>query len=171
MKNKNIETKRVAKLGLLLALTLVLSFIEYNLIPPLPIQGVKLGLSNIAVMYAIIYERAEDGIFLAVLKSLFVLLTRGAVSGLLSLSGGVFSVLAMLLTKKAFGKEKIPLISICGGTFHSIGQLISASVILKTYRVILYLSPIVTILGAVFGACTAVILKIVVPSIQKAKLH
>ena len=169
MSKKESIGKRVSRLGLLLALTLTLSFMEYNLLPPLPIEGVRLGLSNITVMYAVFYENVSDSFLLGALRSLFVFLTRGAVAGFLSFCGGVFSIFIMLLGKKAFGRGKIILISLCGGAFHSIGQLLGATMVLKSYRTVLYLSPIITVLGAIFGVCTAVILKIIIPKLKIIK--
>ena len=68
---------RLTGLALLFALSVVLMLLE-NMIPPLPAlpPGVKLGLSNIAVMYCLFYMGKENAFILLVLKSLFVFLTR-----------------------------------------------------------------------------------------------
>ena len=89
--------------GLLAALALALSFLE-ELLPPLPMvpPGAKLGLSNIASMYAAGTLGLPSALFLAVFKGLFALMTRGGMAGIMSLSGGIFSTLVMwLLLKKA----------------------------------------------------------------------
>ena len=94
---------RVALTGLLAALALALSFLE-GLLPPLPMMppGAKLGLSNIASMYAAGTLGLPSALFLAVFKGLFALMTRGGMAGIMSLSGGIFSTLVMwLLLKKA----------------------------------------------------------------------
>ena len=44
--------RRAALLGLLSALALALSFLE-GLLPPLPVPGARLGLSNLVTMYAL----------------------------------------------------------------------------------------------------------------------
>jgi heptaprenyl diphosphate synthase len=70
------------------ALTLVLNLVE-NMIPPitgLP-PGVKLGLSNIVVMYCLFNVNKTTAFSIASLKSVFVLITRGATAGLLSFAG------------------------------------------------------------------------------------
>lgn len=85
-------------MGLLFALAMALSFLE-SLLPALPMlpPGIRLGLSNIVTMYALFVLGPVSGYTIAVLKSLFVLLTRGAVAAAMSASGGIASVTVMLL--------------------------------------------------------------------------
>lgn len=47
------RASRAAAMGLLFALSIVLSFAESALIPPLPVPGLKIGLSNIVTMYCL----------------------------------------------------------------------------------------------------------------------
>ena len=77
--NRNRKVKRLALMGLLFALAMALSFLE-ALLPALPMlpPGIRLGLSNIVTMYALFVLGPVSGYTIAVLKSLFVLLTRGA---------------------------------------------------------------------------------------------
>ena len=97
------KSGRVAFTALLAALALALSFLE-GLLPPLPMMppGAKLGLSNLATMYAAGSLGLPSALFLAVFKGAFALVTRGGMAGLMSLSGGVVSTVVMwLLLKKA----------------------------------------------------------------------
>lgn len=96
--NRNRKVKRLALMGLLFALAMALSFLE-SLLPALPMlpPGIRLGLSNIVTMYALFVLGPVSGYTIAVLKSLFVLLTRGAVAAAMSASGGIASVTVMLL--------------------------------------------------------------------------
>lgn len=96
------KSGRVAFTALLAALALALSFLE-GLLPPLPMMppGAKLGLSNLATMYAAGSLGLPSALFLAVFKGAFALVTRGGMAGLMSLSGGVVSTVVMwLLLKK-----------------------------------------------------------------------
>ena len=53
---RNEKTRRVALMGLLFALSVVLSFLEGTLTPLLGLPpGVKLGLANVVVMYALFF--------------------------------------------------------------------------------------------------------------------
>lgn len=90
------KTRRIALLGLLFAVSLVLSFLE-GLIPPLPAMppGVKLGLANIVVMYSLICLDFRSALTLTALKGLSAFLMRGAISACMSLAGSLVSALAM----------------------------------------------------------------------------
>ena len=95
---RNNKTRQVALSGLLFALAMALSFMESAITPLLGlIPGVKIGLANIVVMYALFFMGFPQALTLTVLKAFFVGLTRGATAGLLSLSGGLVSVLVMWL--------------------------------------------------------------------------
>ena len=90
---RNEKTRRVALMGLLFALSVVLSFLEGTLTPLLGLPpGVKLGLANVVVMYALFFLGRGSAFTLVLLKSFFVLLTRGAMAGALSLGGGLLSL-------------------------------------------------------------------------------
>ncbi|MEG2672808.1 MAG: Gx transporter family protein, partial [Ruthenibacterium sp.] len=91
---KQTNTRRTALLGMLFALAMVLSFLEGSLVPLLGLPpGVKLGLANVVVMYALFFLGKADAGMLVVLKSAFSFFTRGASAGALSLAGGVLSLL------------------------------------------------------------------------------
>ena len=93
---RNNKTRQVALSGLLFALAMALSFMESAITPLLGlIPGVKIGLANIVVMYALFFMGFPQALTLTVLKAFFVALTRGVTAGLLSLSGGLVSVLVM----------------------------------------------------------------------------
>lgn len=96
------KTGRIAVTGILGALAIVLSFLEGS-IPPLPPMppGAKLGLSNLATMFAAGYLGLPAALFTAVLKGGFAFLTRGVTAGMMSLCGGLLSALLgwFLLTK------------------------------------------------------------------------
>ena len=88
-RNQKGAARRVALLGVLFALAAVLSLFEGALagamgLPP----GVKPGLANTVVMFALLFLGLPPAACLAVLKALLALLTRGAVAGALSLCGG-----------------------------------------------------------------------------------
>lgn len=166
------KTQRMVLTALLFAVALVLSLVE-NALPalPLPVPGVKLGLSNIAVMYALFFLNKRDAYAIAVLKGVFVLITRGWVAGLLSLSGGLLSLTVMVLLFLLF-REKISylLLSIAGAIFHNAGQLAAVSVLYGTGYVLLYL-PVLLPAGIAAGIVTATLLRFILPALQKLVKH
>ena len=89
------KTRHIALSGLLFALAMALSFIEGSLVIPGLLPGMKLGLANIVVMYALFFMGVKQALVLDVLKALFVFLVSGFTAGFLSLCGGLLSLLAM----------------------------------------------------------------------------
>ena len=68
---------------------------------------------------------------------------------LYSMAGGVFSLAIMVLLRKT-GGFSIQGVSIAGGVFHNIGQLLLAMMIVETYQVGYYF-PVLLISGLVTG--------------------
>lgn len=110
-----------AHMGLLLAFALILSYIEL-LIPFQPgIPGVKLGLSNLAVVLCLYLFGWRKALLLTVVKAIFSGLLFGNLFMILySLAGAVFSALIMILLKKS-GSFHIPVVSGAGGVAHNLG--------------------------------------------------
>lgn len=165
-KNNSVNVKRIALLGMLFALAIVLSIIEGFIPVPVPVPGVRLGLANIVIMFALFQLNKRDALGIAVLKAGFVAATRGAVAGALSLTGGLFAFFAMVLVLVLL-KEKTTylFISIVGAVFHNIGQIFMASLILDTF-LWPYL-PVLLLSGIVTGFATSVLLKLTSPVFQK----
>ena len=84
------KARETAWTGMLFALAIALSYLESLVSPLLGLMpAIKLGLSNIVVMYALLFLRTRTTLLLVVLKALFAFLTRGATAGFLSLCGAV----------------------------------------------------------------------------------
>ncbi len=153
-------------MGMLLCLAIILSAFENSVVPALPL-GIKPGLSNVAVMFALLYLGGESALTIAVLKAGFVFLTRAATAGLMSLSGGVASAVVMLiLLKKA--KPSLMLMSIVGGVTHNLAQLLCATLITQSAYTLWYY-PVLILSGTVAGALTGVVLRAVMPYLDKTQ--
>jgi len=165
---RNNKTRQVALSGLLFALAMALSFMESAITPLLGlIPGVKIGLANIVVMYALFFMGLPQALTLNILKAFFVGLTRGVTAGLLSLSGGLVSLLVMwLLYYHCPLRPTWFILSVCGALAHNIGQLLGASVILST-AVSLYYAPVMLVLGLVMGMLTSVTLRAMLPALGR----
>ncbi len=168
---KGLEnTKRIAFTGLIFALAIVLSMIESSLPQIVPVPGVKMGLSNIAVMYALFFVGGKEAFAVAVLKSAFVLVTRGVTAGFLSLLGGLLSLLIMLVLLKIF-KEKISylMLSVSGSVFHNVGQYVGISLIYTSIGLWGYI-PVLLLSGLLAGGLTATFLRMVMPALNKIRI-
>ncbi len=163
-----VNIQKLTQLGLLFALAVVLMFVE-TLIPPLPAlpPGVKLGLSNIVVMYCIFFIGKKSAFTILLLKSSFVFLTRGPTAFFMSMLGGLFSILIIIMLL-ALKKKQISyiIISVCGAIAHNIGQLI-VSIFLLSSTLAFYYTPILIISGVAMGIITGTILKVMLPAMKR----
>lgn len=166
--SRNYEkTRRVALSGLLFALAMALSFLEGTLALPGLLPGMKLGLANIVVMYALFFMGPGQALVLDLLKALFVFLVSGFTAGFLSLCGGLLSFAVLW-----FLYYRLPLrptwfiLSVCGALAHNIGQLLGAGVILSS-ALSLYYAPVMLVLGLVMGALTSLSLRAVLPALGR----
>ena len=161
------KTKYLAFTALLLGMSVVLSIIENSLPPPaFAAPGVRLGLSNIPVMYALFFLDKGRAFTVAVLKSGFVLLTRGVTAGTFSICGGILSLTTMVVLMRLSNKASYTAISICGAVSHNVGQLAAVSVIYASFNMIIYLPPLVAA-GVVAGVITATVLRCVMPAFER----
>lgn len=165
------EIRRMVVTALLFAAALVLTVVEYQIPIPMPAPGVKFGLSNIIVMYSLFCLRKKDAFTLAILKSLFVFLTRGAVAAFLSLCGGVLSVSAMILCMLIF-KEKISylMVSIVGAVFHNTGQIAAISILYTNILLWTYF-PVLLFSAVIAGSATSALLRITLPALKRLNLQ
>ena len=162
------KTGRLVQAAFIFALALVLTIAE-NALPslPVPVPGVKFGLSNIAVMYALVFLSKGQAYSIAVLKAMFVLVTRGLIAGMLSLSGGILSLTVMLVLMTVFGeKVSYTILSISGAIAHNIGQFVVISVIYTGMYMWAYL-PVLIISGVVAGIITATLLRVIIPVLRR----
>ena len=139
------KTRRIALSGLLFALAMALSFIEGTLTIPGLLPGMKLGLANIVVMYALFFMGPRQALVLDVLKALLVMW-----------------VLYYLLPVRPTWF----ILSVCGALAHNIGQLLGAGVIISS-SLSFYYAPVMLVLGLVMGALTSITLKALLPALGK----
>lgn len=172
MPKKQISAaKRTAYTGITAALAVALSFLE-NLIPPISAlpPGAKIGFANIAVMFALLNFSYADAVIIVIIKSVFVLITRGASAFFMSIAGGLLSVvilIAVLAVSKKTGRNlSYIFLSVTGALFHNIGQLIAAGLYMSTFSVVGYM-PVMIICALGSGVVTGTVLKIVIPPIER----
>lgn len=141
---------RVAYFGVFVALALIFSYVE-SLIPfHIGIPGVKLGLANLIVVIALYKMDVKSAFLLSVTRVILAGFIFGNLFSILySLAGGVLSLSIMAVMKKNQGFSVIG-VSIAGGVFHNVGQLLVAMVVVETYSVVYYL-PVLLIAGLVTG--------------------
>ena len=141
---------RLASFGVFVALALIFSYIETLLPFQIGIPGVKLGLANLVIVIAL-YRMPVGEVYL--LSGVRVVLTGflfgNLMSILYSLAGGILS-LTVMWGMKRIRSVSILGVSIAGGVFHNIGQLLAAALMVETYGVFSYL-PVLLISGLLTG--------------------
>lgn len=133
------------------ALALILSYIE-SLIPVFTaVPGIRLGLTNIAVLTVLVGVGGRYAFLVNLVRIILVGLTFGNLFSMVySLAGGMLSFAVMMLLWKT--RKFSPLgISVAGGVAHNAGQIIVAVFALETGKLIYYL-PILTVSGSASGA-------------------
>lgn len=159
-------SKRVAKCGLLIALAMVFSYVEVLIPFNFGIPGIKLGLANLIVVVGFYSMKTTDVIAVSLVRIfLSGLLFGNLMSILYSLSGGILSIIVMLLLKRLH-RFSIVGVSIVGGVFHNIGQIIVAMLILENFAVAVYLPPLL-IAGTITGMLIGILAMRMLPVIKK----
>lgn len=159
------RTKQVALLGLLTALALVLSWVEWMIPLSVVVPGVKLGLANLAIIFTLyrLGNRAAWG--LSLLRVFLVTFTFGnAYSLWYSLAGAVLSLTVMMLMRRT-GRFSLLGVSVAGAVSHNLGQIAVAAVVLGSASMVYYL-PVLLVSGVVAGICIGAVAAILVQRIQ-----
>ena len=164
-----MNTTKIAKYGLLIALAMVLSYVE-SLVPAFfAVPGMKLGLTNVVVLFALYAMDFKSAIFINMIRILLVGFMFGnGVSILYSLAGGILSGMVMLLFKR-FTSLRIVTVSIAGGVAHNLGQILVAMLMLQTKAIAWYLI-ILWFTGIGAGIVVGVISSEVVKRLSKLSL-
>lgn len=151
-----MRTKKIAYLGLLIALAFVFSYIE-TLIPiNIGVPGAKLGLANLVIITALYTLNERDAFLLSMIRIVLAGFTFANLASMLySLAGGMLSFLAMVLAKKT-NRLSITGVSVIGGVFHNVGQIIVAIWVVKTGSLVYYL-PVLLISGIAAGVVIGIL--------------
>lgn len=157
-------TKKMTSGAMLVALAMIFSYIESILPIHFGIPGIKLGLANLVVVLALYLLSAKWAFTISIVRIILVAITFGNVSlGIYSLAGGILSLSIMYLLHK--GKSfSVVGVSVAGGVFHNIGQLLIAILAVSNLNLILYL-PILLLVGAVTGYAIGTLAILFIPRI------
>ena len=155
----NNKTKKLALMSLYISIALMLNIFENFLPTRYLVPGAKLGLANVITMISLLTLGKKDTIMILVIRVLLGSIFGGGVSGFLySISGSIFSFMSMTLIISLF-KDKISMIGISatGAFFHSVGQVLMASIIIQNVRIFSYLPMLLfaSIVTGVFVGYTA----------------
>lgn len=153
---KRMRAKSIALYGLLVSLCLVLSFIESQVPAFFIMPGMKLGLTNVVVLVALVRMNHKDALIINILRIVIVGFTfSNTFSMLYSLAGGMLSWLTMSLMHRT-GRFGIVGISVSGGVSHNLGQIIAAAMLVSVGSLLYYL-PFLLVSGTAAGVMIGII--------------
>ena len=160
------NTKKLATLSVIVALAMVLSFLESRIPAFVAIPGIKVGLANIAVIFTVYKLGAREGVLISIIRVLLVSILFGSTVSLwYSLAGAILSLIVTILLKK-YTKLAVVTVSVAGGVSHNIAQIGVACLLLETNIIVYYLPFLLlsgTVAGIAVGVASALLIKRVKP--------
>lgn len=150
------EARTWARVGVLAALALVLSYAETFIPLPVPIAGVKLGLANIIILVALEAFDFKSACLIAAIKVLAAGFLFGSpLMMVYSALGTLLALLSMAALAKVRGLSVV-LVAIVGAIFHNAGQLAVAAAVLRT-MLVWYTMPFLALAACITGALSGMV--------------
>lgn len=156
-----MKTKKVAFLGICIAISMVLSYFESLLPSFAALPGIKLGLPNIVSVFMLCKLGAKEAAAVSLIRVLLSSLLFSPWSIFYSLAGATLSLIGMILLKR-IGHCSAVTVSVAGGILHNVAQIAVACFITSTPQIIYYLPVLLisgTAAGIAVGAVAALMLK------------
>lgn len=144
-------TRRIARYALLTALAMVLSWLEAMVPASAAVPGMKLGLTNLVVIFALYRMGLRDAAAISLVRVALVSMTFGsAYSFAYSLAGAALSLAVMAVLQRT-GRFSILGVSVAGGVCHNLAQILVAMAVLGSGHIAWYL-PALLVSGVLAGA-------------------
>jgi len=162
-----MSVKSLTRMALLSSVMLVLSYIESQLGAVNALPGVKLGLANTVLLYAIYLMRPKAAWTLMVIKvGISALVYLNGLAMLYSFAGSLLSLIIMYAMKRVSGISIVG-VSIAGALAHIMGQLAVAAWMVRT-EALLAILPLYMALSAATGLVTGIAAKYVNAALMKS---
>ena len=162
-KDSSLSTRKIARLGILLSLALILGLLE-SFLPPVLIPGMRIGLANVSILLVLYIYGPKEGFLVAMLKAVLIGMLRGSLfsmGGYMALAGTFLSFAIMALLHCLLKKVSIVGVSLAGSLFHVLGQ-IGVAYLFLGQGILAYLPWLLLlafITGILIGALSGTILK------------
>lgn len=159
------SVERLTQVATLAAVGLLLSYVESMIPLPTAVPGVKLGLSNVAVLVCLCTVDARAAALVAVVKVLAAGFLFGSPMMIAySAAGTLLAFLSMLLMERVLDAGEVAA-SMVAAIMHNAGQLLVATLALSTPAVLLAL-PVLAASACATGALTGLVARGVVSSLR-----
>ncbi len=157
-----IDTKKMTTLALLVSVAMILSYIESLVSAFVAVPGVKLGLSNIATVFALYTLGWPSAITVSLVRVLLSALLFGNIPSLIFSIAGAALALASMIPLSRLNLFTSIGVSVVGAVCHNIGQVLAAIIVMKTSGIAYYLIPLLfsgTISGIVIGIVSGILVE------------
>ena len=163
---RSFDTRRLAVLSALIAVAMILSYVESQIPAFVAVPGVKIGLSNIATVFAFYTLGPSAAVTVSLVRvCLSALLFGNTVSLIYSLAGAAFA-LAVMLVLMRIGLFSELGVSVGGGVAHNAGQVIAACLAMENAAISVYLAPL-AVSGVIAGVAVGVASGLLVKRLEK----
>lgn len=161
------HTRRLARVSLLCACALVLSYLETMIPLPVAVPGIKLGLANVAVVVALYTLDVKSAAAVALVKVFASGFLFGSPMMLVySLGGTVLAFIGMVALAAVPGVGLVP-VSMLAAVLHNVGQLGVAAMALQTPAVFINLG-VLGVAACVTGGITGAVAEGALAGIEQA---
>lgn len=161
------HTRRLARVSLLCACALVLSYLETMIPLPVAVPGIKLGLANVAVVVALYTLDAKSAAAVALVKVFASGFLFGSPMMLVySLGGTVLAFIGMVALAAVPGVGLVP-VSMLAAVLHNVGQLGVAAMALQTPAVFINLG-VLGVAACVTGGITGAVAEGALAGLEQA---
>ena len=146
--------RTLARLGLLTGIALTIFLVEAQIPLPIPVPGVKLGLSNIVTVYTVVTMGPGAGCLLLAARIFLGAVFAGNFSSILySAAGGTLAILSTIALTRVLSKNQLWVAGCFGAMAHSLGQMGAAVLLTGTPSILIYL-PVMLLIGVFTGLFT-----------------
>lgn len=163
-----MKTKRVAYIGITVALAMILSFVESQIPALVAIPGVKVGLPNLVIVFLLYKAGSKEAVLVNFVRVVLSALLFGNLQTLtFSLAGAALSLFGMIILKKTEKFSPIA-VSVTGGVLHNVGQIAAACLWTATPQIVYYL-PVLLISGIVAGVIIGLVGGMLINRLERIK--
>ncbi|MBR4030522.1 MAG: Gx transporter family protein [Clostridia bacterium] len=153
-------TKKNMLCAFLVAVSVVLGYVEFLIPPVIPVYGLKIGFSIFPLLYAFFELSPKRALIIGIIKAILnSILFSGLMSFAYSFTGIIFTVVGMYTLYSLSRSFSEIGISVLGSALFQAGQVLTASLILKSIAPLLYL-PYLLLGSIACGIFSGTVIKI-----------
>ncbi len=162
-----LNARAITSLAVLSALAMILSYIESMIPLSVSVPGVKIGLANLVIVFALYSLGAKAAILISSVRLILsAILFGNFMTFAYSLAGAALSLFVMILLVRT-GKFTAIGVSVAGGVMHNAGQILVAAIVMETSQITYYL-PVLVVSGTFFGVIIGILGALLVKRIPKS---